>query len=92
MILANEDELAIHTVAAAAYRVLRDLKEKHGRRELNDRLGLVIFAVANDLASVRRAKGGIDTVHPLSGTEIRALPPTTSGEYRISIRVCHRAW
>jgi hypothetical protein len=51
MRLASEDELAIHTVAAAAYRILRDLKEKHGRSELTDRLDLGIFLYASDLVS-----------------------------------------
>jgi hypothetical protein len=34
MLLRNEDELAVHTVAAAAFRILRDIKKKHGRGEL----------------------------------------------------------
>ena len=51
MTLHDEDELAIHSVVAAAYGVLRGLKKKHGRRELADRLGIFIFAVASDLAS-----------------------------------------
>jgi len=51
MTLAGEDELAIHPVAAAAYTVLRDLKKKHGRRELADGLGLGIFLFASDLVS-----------------------------------------
>jgi hypothetical protein len=59
MTLLGEDELAIHTVAAAAYEVLRDLKKKHSRRELSDRLGTGIFAIASDLAS-----GKIDKLPP----------------------------
>jgi hypothetical protein len=52
MTLAEEDELAIHTVLAAAYGILRDLKQKSKERsELRDRLGLGIFGAANDLAS-----------------------------------------
>jgi hypothetical protein len=53
MLLANEDDLAIHTVAAAAYGILRELKEakQHRRKELNDRLAGGIFAFASDLAS-----------------------------------------
>ena len=31
MTFANEDELAIHTVAAAAYRLVRDLLNRRGR-------------------------------------------------------------
>jgi hypothetical protein len=51
MTLAEEDELAIHTVVAAAYGILRALKQNNGRSELRDRLGLGIFAAANGLAS-----------------------------------------
>jgi hypothetical protein len=51
MTLAEEDELAIHSVVAAAYGILRDLKQNKGRSELRDRLGLGIFVAANDLAS-----------------------------------------
>jgi len=51
MTLAAEDKLAIHTVAAAAYQILRDLKKKRERNELSDRLSLGIFGFANDLAS-----------------------------------------
>jgi hypothetical protein len=50
MTFANEDQLAIHTVAAAAYGILRGLKQNQGRSELADRLGLGIFVVARDLA------------------------------------------
>jgi hypothetical protein len=48
MTLRGEDELAIHTVAAAAYGIIRQLKK---RGELRDRVGLGIFVFANDLAS-----------------------------------------
>ncbi len=34
MLFSDEDELAIHTVAAAAYRVVRDLREKRGHPEI----------------------------------------------------------
>jgi len=46
MTLANEDELAIHTVAAAAYRILRDMLHKRGRHDLEDlfRSGLLGMA------------------------------------------------
>ena len=36
MFFAQRDELAIHTVASAAYRILIDLKEKRGRDEAAD--------------------------------------------------------
>jgi hypothetical protein len=50
MVLANEDELAIHAVAAAAYRVLRDIKEKRGRSDAYDLFLRGLFAIAHDLA------------------------------------------
>ena len=56
MTLHDEDELAIHSVVAAAYGILRGLKKKHGRQELADRLGLGIFAIASDLASGKIAE------------------------------------
>ena len=40
---------------------------------------------------VRRAKGGIDNVHPLSGKEIRALRQLRRENMRISIRFRYRA-
>ena len=63
MTLNGEDALAIHTVAAAAYQILRDLKKKRGRKELADRIGLGIFAFAEDLASGK----------------LKQLPPGISG-------------
>ncbi len=62
MTLVEEDELAIHTVVAAAYGILRGLKQNQDRNKLSDRLGLGIFLIASDLASGR----------------IAALPPCSS--------------
>ena len=46
MFFAGEDELAVHTVASAAYRVLSDLKAERGRDEAADHyLNMVFFAV-----------------------------------------------
>lgn len=56
MYLSGEDELAIHTIAAAAYRVLRDLKEKRGHGELADNVRWGLFAFAEDLATGRIQK------------------------------------
>jgi hypothetical protein len=55
MYLAQEDELAIHTVGAAAFRLLRDLKQQRGRGELSDAMSYGLFAIADDLA-----KGKLD--------------------------------
>jgi hypothetical protein len=51
MTLQDEDELGVHTLAAAAYRILRDLKQKRGRSELCDSLNRSLFYIARDLAS-----------------------------------------
>ncbi len=65
MMLANEDDLAIHTLAAAAYQIIRDLKEKkHGRGELRERFALGLFLFAKDLAS-----GKLQTLPPEIGPE-----------------------
>ena len=46
MFFAGEDELAIHTVASAAYQILRDLKAKRGRNEAADHyLNMIFYAV-----------------------------------------------
>lgn len=46
MFFAREDELAIHTVASAAYGLLRDLKAERGRDEAGDYyLNMVFYAV-----------------------------------------------
>lgn len=46
MTFTGEDELAIHTVATAAYRILRDLLDKRGRHDLEElyRTGLYLKA------------------------------------------------
>ncbi len=46
----NEDDLAIHTVAQAAYRILRDLLDKRGRSEMEEIYALGIFHTARALA------------------------------------------
>jgi len=46
MFFSGEDELAIHTVASAVYRVLSDLKSKRGRNEAGDLyLTVVLYCV-----------------------------------------------
>lgn len=51
MFLSFEDDLAIHTVGAAAYRVLRDLKAAQGKTELTDILSEVVFNVAQKIVN-----------------------------------------
>ena len=48
MFFAGEDELAIHTVASAAYRIISDLKKKRGRDEVGDYYLTMIFYVVRD--------------------------------------------
>jgi hypothetical protein len=50
MTFANEDELAIHTVAAAAYRILRDMLDKRGRHDLEDLIRAGLYGMAKDFA------------------------------------------
>jgi hypothetical protein len=51
MYFSGEDELAVHTVAAAAYALLQDLKRIEGRGEYTDQIGRGVFAMASDVAS-----------------------------------------
>lgn len=48
MFFAGEDELAIHTVASAAYRIISDLKKKRGRDEVADYYLATIFYVVRN--------------------------------------------
>ena len=48
MYFANEDELAIRTLAAAAYRILRDLLEKRGLSYLDVPVGTGVYLTAKD--------------------------------------------
>jgi hypothetical protein len=51
LFLADDDALAIHTLAAASYRIIRDLKEKRGKTELDDMLSNAGFNIASKLAT-----------------------------------------
>ena len=48
MYFAGEDELAIHTVASAAYRLLADLKAERGKEEAEDVWLASLFYIARD--------------------------------------------
>jgi hypothetical protein len=50
MALSDDEPLAVHTVAAAAYRILRDIKQKRGKNDLVDAYAAGIFYVARDLS------------------------------------------
>jgi hypothetical protein len=46
-----ENELAIHTVVSASYRILRDLKRRRGRNEYVDWWRQSLYYIAYELAS-----------------------------------------
>jgi hypothetical protein len=48
MFFVREDDLAIHTVASAAYRIIADLKAKRGCDEVGDYYKTMIFYVVRD--------------------------------------------
>lgn len=49
MFLSNEDEIAIHTLAAAGYQILRDVKKSRGKSEFADGLRRSTYYFARDL-------------------------------------------
>src|SRR5664279_1514168 len=53
MTLREEDDLAIHTLGAPAYRILRDLNQQRGRNELTDIFSHALFGMAQEIASGR---------------------------------------
>jgi hypothetical protein len=68
MTFANEDEFAIHTVAAAAYRILRDLLEKRGRFDLEELAAAGIYHTASSMAAGELPQADQDDLrleHPL---------------------------
>lgn len=70
MTLTNEDELAIHTVASAGYRIVRDLLEKRGRFDFDELLRHGIFALASDIAHENIENEALNTMFP-EGTGFR---------------------
>jgi hypothetical protein len=56
MTFAYEDELAIHTVAAAAYRILRDMLDKRGRHDLEDLYRAGLYRMAEDFVNGKLSK------------------------------------
>jgi len=60
MTFANEDELAIHTVAAAAYRIVRDLLEKRGRFDIDELVAGGLYLTARSLAAGELSQAALD--------------------------------
>lgn len=75
MYLIEEDRLAIHTVGAAAFRIIRDLKEKRGRGTLHEAVAYGVFAFASDWVS-----GKVKVVPPeLCGVAERLIEEVAEG-------------
>ena len=61
MLLGNEDELAVHTVAAAAFHILKDIKKmERGRSELADSLNRGLFYTARNFATGKKLPDFLD--------------------------------
>jgi hypothetical protein len=70
MFFAKEDELAIHTVASAAFRILRDLIKKRGKNFADDVLRVGIYAMAQQYAEGALPK---DMLKLLENTQMMAV-------------------
>ena len=99
MFFGREDELAVHTVASAAYSVFSDLKERRGRDEVGDVYQTMVFYVVRDYLRGTLPK------HLADDTELMrhvrewadALPITENTEYDdlsvcVSPEVAKRYW
>jgi hypothetical protein len=60
MTFANEDELAIHTVAAAAYRILRDMLHKRGRHDLEELIRFGFYTMAKNFLEGKIEKDSLE--------------------------------
>lgn len=88
MFFAGEDELAIHTVASAAYRIIADLKRERGRDEVEDYYLTMIFYVVRDYRRGTLPKLFTDDPEAMKWIQEMAeqLPITASMKYE-DIRV-----
>lgn len=83
MFFDGEDELAIHTVASAAYRIVADLKIKRGRDEVGDYYLTTIFYVVRDYHRGTLPKLFTDNPETMKWIQETAdqLPITASTKY-----------
>ena len=83
MFFADQDELAVHTVASAAYHLIKDLKSQRGRDEVGDYYLTAVFYVVRDFR--RGTLPGYLTDDPETMRQIRelaeVLPITATSEY-----------
>ena len=99
MFFGGEDELAVHTVASAAYRVFRDLKERRGRDEVGDVYQTMVFYVVRDYRRGTLPKHLADDAELMRHVRewADALPITENTEYDdvstcVSPEVARRYW
>ena len=52
--LRGEDALAIHTLASAAFRILRDLRTQRGQSDIRDIFATGLFHLAHDFAAGKK--------------------------------------
>ena len=82
MTFANEDELAIHTVAAAAYRIVRDLLEKRERFELDETITWGVYTTARSLAAGELPQAELDRIARELSPKLRDLIEATAKEIK----------
>lgn len=90
LFFAKEDELAVHTVASAAYRLIADLKNGRGREEVADHYLDSVFYVVRDYRRGTLPKHFTDSPEAMKWIEEMAehLPITSSTkieDVRVSI-------
>ena len=83
MFFAGEDELAIHTVGAAAYRIIADLKSERGRDEVGDYYLTMLFYVVRDYRRGTLPKQFTDNPEAMKWIQEMAeqIPITASMKY-----------
>ncbi|MDY6950236.1 MAG: hypothetical protein SWE60_01880 [Thermodesulfobacteriota bacterium] len=89
MFFAGEDELAIHTVASAAHRIIADLKKERGSDVVGDSHAMRVFYVVRDYRRGTLPKRLTDDPEAMKGIQEMAeeLPITASTKYE-DIKVC----
>ena len=90
MFFGPEDELAVHTVASAAYRLTRDLKKRRGHDEVGDVYQTMFFYVVRDYHRGTLPKTLADDAKFMRFVRelADALPITENTEYEdVSVRV-----
>jgi len=89
MFFAGEDNLAIHTVASAAYRVLSDLKAERGKDEVGDyylttifyavreyRRGTLPSYLSDDIEAMKWIREIAEQLPICASTKLEGLRPT----------------